>query len=87
MDSHQLRLYATLTDDLENMQPRESKVFMATLELIIKEGLTIETHTMAGFFRPVLCSMVTYNQNEGKEADRLIALVLSILIELDKPPI
>jgi len=31
--------------------------------------------------------MVTYNQNEGKEADRLVSLVLSILMELDKPPI
>ena len=36
---------------------------MATLELIVKEGLTIEATTMSDFFRPVLCSMVTYNQN------------------------
>lgn len=62
MESNQLRLYATLTDDLETMSPREAKLFMSTLELIVQEGLTIENTTMDDFFKPVLCSMVSYNQ-------------------------
>lgn len=41
MESNQLRLYSTLADDLEVMSPREAKIFMSSLELIIKEGLTI----------------------------------------------
>jgi hypothetical protein len=41
LESNQLRLYSTLTDDLEEMSPREAKIFMTSLELIIKEGLTI----------------------------------------------
>jgi hypothetical protein len=87
MESNQLRLYSALADDLEGMSPREAKIFMASLELIIKEGLTIELCLMEDYFRPVLCSMVTYNYWEGKENDHLIALTLSILIELDKPPV
>jgi hypothetical protein len=86
MESNQLRLYATLTDDLEAMAPREAKIFMTALELILKEGLTVEVSTLNDFFIPVLCSMVSYNAEEGKETDRTIAMVLSILIELDKPP-
>lgn len=48
------------------MVPKEAKIFMTALELLIKEGLTIEQCLMEDFFRPVLCSMVTYNSSEGK---------------------
>jgi serine/threonine protein kinase len=87
MDSNQLRLYSTLADELEAMPPREAKIFMSSLELIVKEGLTIEQSLMEEYFRPVLSSMVLYNSLEGKENDFLVALALSILIELDKPPV
>lgn len=43
------------------MSPREAKIFMTSLELIIKEGLTIEEALMEEYFRPVLSSMVLYN--------------------------
>lgn len=46
MESNQLRLYSTLTDDLEEMSTREAKIFMTSLELIIQEGLTIEEALM-----------------------------------------
>jgi hypothetical protein len=42
---------------------------------------------MDDFFIPVLCSMITYNSNEGKANDYISALVLSILIEIEKPPV
>jgi hypothetical protein len=42
---------------------------------------------MEDFFKPVLCSMVTYNQREGTQNDYIVAMVLSILIEFDKPPV
>lgn len=42
---------------------------------------------MDEYFRPVLCSMVLYNGMEGRENDHLVGLALSILIELDRPPI
>lgn len=86
MESQQLRLYSTLADDIDSMTPREAKIFMVSLELIIKEGLTIELCLMDDFFRPVLCSMVTCNPNEGKQDDYLLPLALSIILELDKPP-
>jgi hypothetical protein len=31
MESNQLRLYSTLADDLEEMTPREAKIFMSGL--------------------------------------------------------
>lgn len=84
MESNQLRLYSTLTDKLDSMSGREGKIFMTALELLIVEGLTIEMATMRDFFVPVLCSMVRYNQQEGKEGDKVIGMVLSVLIEVDK---
>lgn len=42
---------------------------------------------MDEYFLPVLSSMVLYNAQEGKENDYLVALALSILVELDRPPI
>ena len=62
IESNQLRLYSTLTDKLETMPDKDAKIFMTVLEMIIKEGLTIELSVMNDFFIPVLSSMVTYNQ-------------------------
>ena len=63
MESNQLRLYSTLTYTLEELSPREAKVFMGTLETLVIEGLTIEQSLLRDFFTPVLCSMVNYNSN------------------------
>lgn len=87
MESNQLRLYSTLTDTLEDLPPREAKVFMTALETLVIEGLTLESGLLGEYFAPVLCSMVNYNAKEGRDNDYLIPMALSIIIELDRPPV
>lgn len=86
-DSPQLRIYEALADDLESMTPKEGKIFLTSLEIVVKEGLTIEKAIQDNFIVPVICSTLTYRKPLSKEEDYISAYLTSIIIELDFPPL